>query len=112
MESVNSKINSLSQLRFSSFIFLLRLGGIPFQMKKMSTIYAIYKETLFFCLSATYIGMLFDVYMHRNDLGNAMASIRVLISFTNIMWIYTYCRYVRKQPFLLQQHSYLSKIVL
>jgi len=112
MESVNSKINSLSQLSFSSFIFLLRLGGIPFQMKKISTIYAIYKETLFFCLFTAYIGILCDVYVHRNDLGNAMVSVRVLISFTNIMWIYTYCRYIRKQPSLLQQHSCLSKTVL
>ena len=112
MESVKSKINSLSQLRFSSFIFLLRLGGIPFQMKKVPTIYAVYKETLFFCFFTTYMGMLFDVYVHRKDLGKAMASVRVLISFTNIMWIYTYCRYVRSQPSLLQQHSYLSKTVL
>jgi hypothetical protein len=37
-----------------------------------------------------------DVYIHRDDLGRAMTTMRVLIPVTNIMWLYTYCRYVRK----------------
>jgi hypothetical protein len=95
MESEDTKINSLSERRFSSIIFLLRVGGIPFRMKKISTIYAVCMATLVFSSFAAAIGMLFDVYTHWNNLGRAMSTMRVLISLTDIIWIYTYCRYVR-----------------
>ena len=73
-------------------IFLLRMAGIPFQMKKISTIYAIYKITVIVCVSTTYLGMLGDVYVHRDDLGRAMTTMRAMFSFTNIMWIFSICR--------------------
>jgi len=95
MESDGTKMKSPSERRFGSIIFLLRLAGIPFQMKKISTIYAIYMTTLIFCGFTTYIGLLFDGYVHLDDLERTMTSMRMLIPFTNIMWLYTYCRYVR-----------------
>jgi len=94
MESDGTKMNSLSERRFSSIIFLLRLTVIPFQLKKISTIYSIYMTTLIFCVFTTYVGLLFDRYVHLDDLGRAMTAMFVLILFTNIMWLYTYCRYV------------------
>ena len=95
MERTGTKINSLSERRFSLIVFLLRLGGIPFQMKKISTVYAVYIETLIFCGFTSCVGMLFDVYVHRNDLGHAMTTIRFLIPYMNALWIYIYFRYVR-----------------
>jgi len=68
------------------------MAGIPFQMKKISTIYAIYKITVIVCVSTTYLGMLGDVYVHRDDLGRAMTTMRAMFSFTNIMWIFSICR--------------------
>jgi hypothetical protein len=96
MEGEDTKINSLSECRFSSIIFLLRISGIPFQMKKISTIYTVCMATLIVCSFATALGMLFDVYIHRNDLGQAMITMRVLIPLLNSLWIYIYFRYVRK----------------
>jgi hypothetical protein len=95
MESDGTKMNSLSDRRFGSIIFLLRSAGIPFRMKKISTIYAIYMTTLIFCGFTTYIGLFLDGYVHWDDVGRAMTSMRVLIPFTNVMWLYTCCRYVR-----------------
>jgi len=54
-------------------------------MKEISTTYAIYMRTAIICTSTTYLGMFDDVYVHRNDLGRAMTTVRALISFTNIM---------------------------
>ena len=85
-----------SDRRFGSIIFLFRLAGIPFHIKKMSIIYAVYMRTVIICASTSYLGMSVDVYIHRDDLGRAMTSMRVLITVTNIMWLYTYCRYVRR----------------
>jgi len=52
-------------------------------------------RTVIICASTTYLGMLDDVYVHRKHLGRAMATMLVLITVTNVMWIYIYCRYVR-----------------
>jgi hypothetical protein len=81
-----------SQDRFKSVIFLFRMGGIPYKMKKIPTIYAIYMVTVSISISTTYLGMVVDVYIHREDLGTIMAAIRVLIAFTNVMWIFSYCK--------------------
>jgi hypothetical protein len=92
MESEERKTKGLIKGRFSSIIFLLRLAGIPFKMKKISNIYAIYMITVIFCTSTTFIGMFADVYVRRNDLGRAMTNIRMLIPMVNNMWIFLYGR--------------------
>jgi hypothetical protein len=92
MESENPKVKGLSESRFSLVIFLLRLAGIPLKMKKISTVYGIYMVTVIICSGSTYVGMIFDVYVHRNDLGHAMTNIRVLVGMTNVVWIYFACR--------------------
>jgi len=96
MDSENLKLKSLTYRRFGSIILLFRLAGVPFQKKKISIIYAIYMRTVIICASTTYLGMLVDVHVHWNDLGRAMTTLRVLIPVTNIMWIYIYCRYVKR----------------
>jgi hypothetical protein len=92
MNRKETKLKGLSESRLGSLIFLLRMAGIPFKMKKVSTIYAIYMRTVFICVSTTYLGVCVDMYVHSEDLGRAMTIMRVLFSFTNIMWVFLYCR--------------------
>ena len=87
MNKKETKLKGLSESRLGSMIFLLRLAGIPLRMKKISTIYAIYTITVIICASATYLGLLGDVYVHRDEVGRAMTSIRVLFSYTNAAWL-------------------------
>jgi len=118
MDSENTKFKTLTERRFGSIISLFRLAGIPFHKKKMSIIYAIYMRTVIICASTTYLGMLFDAYVHWNDLGRAMTTMRVLIPVTNVMWIYTYCRYVRtllqqeQQRCLFNKHSIAGRAMI
>jgi len=86
------EIKGRSNSRFGSIIFLLRLAGIPFKMKKMSTLYAIYMTTVISCTCTTFVGMFVDVYIHRDDLEHVMTNIRVSIGFTNVFWMFFYCR--------------------
>jgi hypothetical protein len=86
------EVKGLSFSRFGSIIFLLRIAGIPFKMKKMSTIYAIYTITVITCTCTTFVGMFIDVYIHRNDLGHIMTNIRGSIGIMNALWIIFYCR--------------------
>jgi hypothetical protein len=94
MEKEETKVKGLSEIRFRWIIFLLRLAGIPFKMKRMSTVYVIYMITVIICSCSTYLGMLVDVYIHWDDLGHTMTNIRVSIGMTNLVWIYLSCRYV------------------
>ena len=47
--------------RFGVIILLFRLAGIPFHIKKMSIIYAVYMTTVIICVSTSYLGMFVDV---------------------------------------------------
>ena len=86
------KLKGLSEGRLGPLIFLLRMAGIPCKMKNVSTIYAVYMRTVFICASTTYLGVCVHMYVNSDDLGRAMTVMRVLFSFTNIMWVYLYCR--------------------
>jgi hypothetical protein len=92
MDNELSKVKAPANTRFGSTVFLLRLAGIPFKMKKMSTIYAMYMITVISCTCITFVGMFVDVYIHRDDFGHAMTNIRMSIGFTNTMWLFFYCR--------------------
>jgi len=87
-----TKLKGLSEIRFGSMMFLLRMAGIPLQMKKRKPLYTIYMVTVIVCSCSAFIGMSDDAYIHRDDLGRAMSTMRVLFSMTNIMWIFSYCR--------------------
>ena len=92
MDNEGPKLKELSNSRFGSIIFLLRLSGIPFKMDKMSTLYAIYMVTVISCTCTTYVGMFVDVYVNRDDLGHTMTNIRGSIGYTNVLWMFFYCR--------------------
>jgi hypothetical protein len=95
MDSGEPKLKKLSEDRFSSIIFFLRLGGIPFKMRKLSTIYTIYMTIVIISSCITFLGLFSDLYVHWDDLGRAMTNMRVLIPATDALWLYTCCRYVR-----------------
>jgi len=92
MDNEVPEVKGMSSFRFRSIIFLLRLAGIPFQMKKMSTLFTIYMITVISCTCTTFVGMLVDVYIHRDDLGHVMTNFRASIGFTNVLWVFFFCR--------------------
>jgi hypothetical protein len=92
MDNELVKVKDLSNSRFGSIIFFLRLSAFPFKMKKMSAIYAIYMITAITCSCTTVVGMFVDVYIHRDDLRHAMTNIRVSFGFMNTLWLFFYCR--------------------
>jgi len=92
MNKEETKRNGLLDIRFASIIFLFRLAGIPFKLKKISTSYVVYMITVIICSCSMFIGMFLDVYIHRDDLGRAMTTVRAFISFANYLWIFSNCR--------------------
>jgi len=75
MECKEPKIKGRSDSRFGWIIFFFRLAGIPFKMKEISKLYAIYMITVIFCTFTTVIGMFVDVFMRWDDFGQSMKNI-------------------------------------
>ena len=94
MNRQETKLKGLSEFRFGSMIFFFRFAGISLKKKRISAIYTVYIAIVIICSCSTYIGMLVDVYIHWDELGRAMKSMRALIPFTNVVWTFLYCRYV------------------
>jgi hypothetical protein len=92
MEGEETKVKRQSEIRFRSIIFFLRLAGIPFKMKRMSTLYAIYMITVNICTYSTLTGMFVDAYIHRDDLARVMTNLRILTGMSSLVWIYFSCR--------------------
>jgi hypothetical protein len=95
MDSGKPKIKELSEGRFDSIIFFLRLGGISFKMRNLSTVYATYMTIVIISTCTTFVGLFADLYVHWDDLGRTMTNMRVLFPATDALWLYTSCRYVR-----------------
>jgi hypothetical protein len=95
MECKEEKITRRLNSRFGWIIFFFRLAGIPFDMKKISAIYATYMRTAIFCTMTVLIGIFLDIFIRWDDFGHAMTNIRVLMFVTNIVCVYFCCRYVR-----------------
>jgi hypothetical protein len=88
MEREETKVKGLSEIRFRWIIFFLRIRGIPFKMKKMSTLYVIYMTIVIICTCSTFVGIFIDVYIHRDDLGRSMTTIRILAVLLIDLWVY------------------------
>jgi hypothetical protein len=92
MDIQESKLKGLSECRFGSMIYLVRMAGIPLKMKNLKPIYILYMVTVTIFSFSTFIAVSVDAFIHRNDLRRAMTTIRVLLSITNVMWIFSYFR--------------------
>ena len=92
MSISKTKLKSLSEIRFGSMIFLFRMAGIPFKMNNLKPLYTIYMVITIVSTYSTFIGVYVQAYKHREDLGSAMTILRALITFTNVMWTFSYCR--------------------
>jgi hypothetical protein len=95
MDSGKPELKELSEGRLGSIIFLLRLGGIPFKMRNLSTKYAIYMATGIICNCTTFLAFFADVYVHWDNLGRAMTNLRMFIPASDVLWLYACCRCAR-----------------
>jgi len=92
MGNEGQKLKKQSNNYFNSIVFFFRIAGVPFNMNKISTIYALYMLTVIFCSCSTFIGMVASVYVHRDDLGHIMTTMRVLMPLMCDIIVYVYCR--------------------
>jgi len=61
-KSQKNKVNKLWDNYFNSIVLFFRLEGVPIQINKISTLYAIYMLTVISCISSIIIGFIIGVY--------------------------------------------------
>jgi hypothetical protein len=87
-KSHTSYNNSLIKVRFKVFLFLLRMGGIPFQMKSISRLNVVYNASIFVGFYITNICAGLDTFSHRQDLTLAMKSFRQYLGMLMTAWLH------------------------
>jgi len=86
--SHTSNNNSLAEKRFKFLLFLYRIGGIPLNMKLVSTLNALYNATVIVCFYITYICVSVDLLVHRHQLKLAMQKLRICLGMLMITWLH------------------------
>jgi len=86
--SHTSNKNSLVENRFKVLLYLYRIGGIPLNMKSVSTLNALYNATVIVCFYVTHICVGVDLLVHRHQLKLAMQKMRVYFGMLTATWLH------------------------
>jgi hypothetical protein len=86
----------LSERRFKTLLSLLRLGGMPINMKSVSRLRTAYNVFITFCYYYTMLCVSVDTFAHRHHLVQAMKKFRVLMGMLVPMWIHLSLGYSTK----------------
>jgi hypothetical protein len=101
MEHMDKKSNAdtarasgRSETRFRALLAVLRLGGIPLNIKSVSAVRTIYNATIIACYYVTMLCLYMDTFAHRRDLVQAMKKLRVIMGMQGCVWMHFSLRYV------------------
>jgi hypothetical protein len=77
---------------FAVPIFLIRLGGVPVNMQKVSKLNCIYNEILTVCYYGTYLSVIIDFVFRTDDILESMENVRMIFGMAVIAWMHLYLR--------------------
>jgi hypothetical protein len=79
---------NLTERRFKTFLYYLRLVGIPLNITSPSAANTVYNGVIIVCFYITTISIYMDSYVHRHELDYVMRKIRVLLGMNLVTWIH------------------------
>ena len=101
MEYTNNKMKSetscddkIQHDRCMAFLYILRLGGISFNIKSLSKLNALYNVVCVVCAYITLLCVIMDVFVHRHDLVQVLKKLPVILGISLVVWIHFCLRYV------------------
>jgi hypothetical protein len=101
MDTDISHAKDLSERRFRTLFFVLRLGGVPFNMKNVSIVHAIYNGVLVVCFCVTYFSVIMGFTVRNQNLEETMNNVRTVYGFGLVTWMYFSVRYVSSQTIVM-----------
>jgi hypothetical protein len=78
----------VTENRFRTVLTLLRMAGVPINMKQSSILHSTYNVLLAINAYALYLAFYMDIIIHNDDLKNFMKSFRILISSSVLYWVH------------------------
>jgi hypothetical protein len=73
-------------------LFLVRLGGVPVGMRNASKFNSLYNEILAVCYYSTYLSVIMDYVVKRDDMVESMKNVRMIFGMAVIGWMHLYLR--------------------
>jgi hypothetical protein len=101
MDTDISHAEDLSERRFRTLFFVLRLGGVPCNMKNISIINDIYNGVAVVCICVTYFSVIMDTIVSRHNLGETMNSVRLAYAFGLTVWMSFSARFVSSKSIVM-----------
>jgi hypothetical protein len=101
MDTDISHVKDLSERRFRILFFAMRLGGVPFHMKNISTLHATYNVVTVVCFCVTYFSVIMGITVMSQNLEETMNNVRLAYVFIFITWMYFSVRYVSSQTIVM-----------
>jgi len=80
--------NSRIESRFKVLLFLIRIGGIPLNMKPVSRLYIIYNASITVCFYISNICAGMDLLVNRHKLSIAMKNVRMYLEILVVTWVH------------------------
>jgi hypothetical protein len=73
-------------------LFFVRLGGVPVGMRNVSKLNSLYNEILAVCYYSTYLSVIMDFAVKRDDMLESMKTVRMIAGMAVVAWIHLYLR--------------------
>jgi hypothetical protein len=88
MDTDISHAKDLSERRFRTLFFVMRLGAVPCNMKNISTVHTTYNVVIVMCFCVTYFSLIMGFIFTRQNLKETMNNVRLAYVFGLITWMY------------------------
>jgi hypothetical protein len=85
--------SNLTERRFGTLLFVLRMGGIAANMKTRPISHFVYNVYLVLCYYVTYLSVFMDYLQKTDDLEESMKNVRMLFGMGFVSWIHFSLRY-------------------
>jgi hypothetical protein len=87
MNTKESQLCDVTENRFRTVLLLLRIGGVPVNMKKLSLLISVYKAVMAFHSYALYlVCAVMNSFVHKHELKRFMKTFRSLIAASLVVW--------------------------
>ncbi|PNF24012.1 hypothetical protein B7P43_G08632 [Cryptotermes secundus] len=88
MKKKETQACDVTENRFRTILTLLRMAGVPINMKKVSILNSIYNVFTAINGYAMYLAFYVDIIIHNDDLKNFMKTFRVLTATSQLYWLH------------------------
>jgi len=80
------------RMYFKVPLFLVRLGGVPVEMRNVSKLNSLYNVILAVCYYITYLSVMINYAIKKEDMAESMKNVRMIFGMAVVGWIDLYIR--------------------